>query len=132
MPFYLSHKFIFRLYKTVFPEGLPQTLGHESVPTLHVKSSSSPSLHTSLAHKPSKNSLVSISSSSSASNIASNPAPAQLHPGNAGGFFSRLIGSTSSSLLPLPTQSSDGPVENFIVAGTAFGQLFFTTVRDYH
>ena len=88
-----------------------------------LKSSSSPSLPDNLAHKPSENSLVSISSSSSAATVTINLAPAHPHPPKAGGFFSRFIGSTSTSTPSLhhQIQTRDGPVEDLIVAGTAFG-----------
>ena len=99
-------------------------LGHEPVPILSVNPPSSPSLPNNLAHKPSENSLVSNSSSSSPASVGINLAPAHLHPAR-GGFFSRFIGSTSTPSLYLPTPAQtkleDGPVEDLIVAGTSFG-----------
>ena len=96
-------------------------LGHEPVALITVKPPSSPSLPNNLAHKPSENSLVSISSSSLSATDAINLAPTHLHPTKAGGFFSRFIGSTSTPSIHLPAKARDGPVEDLIVAGTSFG-----------
>ncbi|KAF8803092.1 mitochondrial outer membrane protein IML2 [Phlegmacium glaucopus] len=121
-----AHSKFMKLYKTVFPEGLPQIFDDEPV---FLPSSSnqhvapSPSLPNNLVHRPSVHSLASISSSSSAANVTISPAPAK-----AGGFFSRLVGSTSTPSLHLQTQTPDGPVEDFIIAGTAFGFGLFNLV----
>jgi len=96
----------YRLYKTVFPNGI-----HES-PPLDLSSPSSKPSHLAppggLSHKPS---LASISSQSS------------LQPRRS--FFSRLISSGSTSSLPIQSDNiqhhPDGPVEDLIEAGTAFG-----------
>ncbi|KAF4615660.1 hypothetical protein D9613_012532 [Agrocybe pediades] len=126
-----AHSKFTKLYKTVFPNGLPQNVDlappETDSPSFHIPIS--PSLPTNLVHKPSKDSISSASTGNSASTVA--PAPAAK-----GGFFSRWVSSSaaasSTPALPLKPGTSnilpDGPVEDLIVAGTAFGFGLFNLV----
>ncbi|PPQ82140.1 hypothetical protein CVT25_015147 [Psilocybe cyanescens] len=111
------------LYKTVFPAGLPHT------PSPRGDISISPSLPAVLSHKPSMASLASESSSTSASSAATVPTPA---PAIRSGFFSKWVGTTSTQSLPITSGTGhtvpDGPVEDLIIAGTAFGFGLFNLV----
>ncbi|KAF8187422.1 hypothetical protein BJ912DRAFT_1022616 [Pholiota molesta] len=129
------------LYKTVFPHGLPHTPiidqnGAYHLPGSKTPISVSPSLPASLKHKPSDLSLISAHSATSAASASTIPATAPVTPTSAakpGGFFSRWVGTPSTSTASLPTQTDqviapDGPVEDLIVAGTAFGFGLFNLV----
>jgi len=130
-----AHSKFTKLYKTVFPNGLPTVIDSSStIPTSPAsptanKSLSVPSaLPASLSHKPS---IASLSSQSSASSEASgstvsHPQP----PASRSGFFSRWTAAAAASepVLPLPTALPDGPVEELIIAGTAFGFGLFNLV----
>ncbi|KDR84675.1 hypothetical protein GALMADRAFT_56095 [Galerina marginata CBS 339.88] len=130
-----AHSKFTKLYKTVFPNGLPSSPTFEPNVTADPLSSTkglsvSPSLPASLHHKPS---LVSLNSDSSASSAVSAATVSAVAPAPAikGSFFSRWVTSSSPSLL-LKTDSEhvqpDGPVEDLIVAGTAFGFGLFNLV----
>ncbi|KAF8993782.1 hypothetical protein BDQ17DRAFT_1431489 [Cyathus striatus] len=124
-----AHSKFTKLYKTVFPLGL-ESYAH------------SPSSSTTFLHpNPSSASIASASTSSSAVSHAStvtSPAPAR------SGFFGRIIGSGGSSTsLTVGTKDArahvphsgrpgqleeEGPVEELIFSGTAFGYGLFNLV----
>ncbi|KAH9484607.1 Inclusion body clearance protein IML2 [Psilocybe cubensis] len=112
-----------RLYKTVFPVGLPH------IPSSRGDISISPSLPAVLKHKPSMASLASESSTTSASSAATIPTPA---PAIKSSFFSKWVGASSTQSLPITSGTGhtvpDGPVEDLIIAGTAFGFGLFNLV----
>ena len=112
-----------RLYKTVFPQGLPPALGVSA--TLAV-----PSRPLGLRHKQSDISLASASSVSSLASAATAASPAAVAPpaAKANGFFTRWVGNASTPALPVEALAPDGPVEDLIVAGTAFGFGLFNLV----
>ncbi|KAF8163824.1 mitochondrial outer membrane protein IML2 [Crassisporium funariophilum] len=100
-----AHSKFTKLYKTVFPAGLPESPNYDPTSIVSLSPSTSrvaisPSLPTHLAHK--------------------------------SGFFSRWVGTSSTPSLPLQTEDHrvipDGPVEDLIVAGTAFGFGLFNLV----
>ncbi|KAF8891625.1 hypothetical protein CPB84DRAFT_1784122 [Gymnopilus junonius] len=119
-----AHSKFTKLYKTVFPNGL------HTISTIEVGDTAPPS-HVGLVHQPSLASISSQSSISSpgtpTSSISALPAIAP----KASGFFSRWSSSSSPSL-PLKKPSlhiqQDGPVEDLIVGGTAFGFGLFNLV----
>lgn len=116
-----------RLYKTVFPQGLPTAPGASD--TLAVPTAPSRSL--GLRHKQSDISLASASSVSSLASAATIASPAAVAPApaaKANGFFTRWVGTASTPALPAEDLAPDGPVEDLIVAGTAFGFGLFNLV----
>ncbi|PPQ84113.1 hypothetical protein CVT24_002376 [Panaeolus cyanescens] len=117
-----AHTKFGKLYKTVFPNGLPSTDPISPSKTSHLKT---------VSHQPSISSPASASSKASAA-TTTGPSKA-LHPPRSGGsFFSRWMGSSaiaSTPILPIEQGASDdGPVEDLIVAGTAFGFGLFNLV----
>lgn len=112
-----------RLYKTVFPTGLDEYRTPAQTPSPSPLSSQAPSR---------KSSALSLGSVSTTTTTTTTVAPAQ----PAKSLFGRW---TSSSLLTVPKFTSngstptveetvdpvvDGPIEDFVVAGTAFGKLY--------
>ncbi|KAF8967258.1 hypothetical protein BDZ97DRAFT_1804125 [Flammula alnicola] len=133
----IAHSKFTKLYKTVFPQGLPQPPNFDPTTTVALSPSSaritvSPSMPAALHHKPSLKSLNSESSTSSAASAATIPAPVAPAPAiRPGGFFSRWVGTASTPTLLIQSDSHvvpDGPVEDLIVAGSAFGFGLFNLV----
>lgn len=103
-PDYLSYIGVtFRLYKTVFPHGLD---GYKT-----------PAASPAVSRKSSNPSLKSVSTTGTATPTKS--------------FFGRWAGSALTAPPPQPVVSvlPDGPVEDMIVAGTAFGMHAFTSLN---
>ncbi|KAK7062759.1 Mitochondrial outer membrane protein iml2 [Paramarasmius palmivorus] len=114
-----AHSKFTKLYKTVFPNGLegystpaasPLPSRRPSQPDLRQDASEKLSVPT-LTPKPSLSSLATSSKKGS-------------------GFFGRWTGtgSPSASTAPLPSPAQDGPIEDLIVCGTAFGFGLFNLV----
>ncbi|KAJ3508360.1 hypothetical protein NLJ89_g5802 [Agrocybe chaxingu] len=123
------------LYKTVFPAGIPEDSPLKPLPDTLSPTTSRPQVSpahpaASLGHKSSATSLA--SSISTSNNTPPNPEP----PKATSSFFARWVSSAaaaaSTPTLPLQTVNSavapDGPVEDLIVAGTAFGYGLFNLV----
>lgn len=113
-----------RLYKTVFPNGLPSSEPLSATKPLHLKS---------VSHQPSISSLASAASAASAATTTVPPSHTLQPPPGGGSFFSRWMGGSaaavSTPILPLEQGAAeDGPVEDLIVAGTAFGFGLFNLV----
>ncbi|KAF9481931.1 hypothetical protein BDN70DRAFT_875724 [Pholiota conissans] len=134
-----AHSKFTKLYKTVFPNGLPHTPTFNLNATTHLPVPSaqitvSPSLPASLKHKPSDLSLLSARSVNTSASAATTPSaapPSPISAVKAGGFFSRWVSTPSTSSLPIQSEeviAPDGPVEDLIVAGTAFGFGLFNLV----
>ncbi len=108
-----------RLYKTVFPQGLPPAPGVSA--TLAVPSA--PSRPLGLRHKQSDISLASASSVSLArqrSHCPPRPRPSRRRLQRRTASSRRWVGNASTPALPVEALAPDGPVEDLIVAGTAF------------
>ncbi|KJA17945.1 hypothetical protein HYPSUDRAFT_218539 [Hypholoma sublateritium FD-334 SS-4] len=122
-----AHSKFTKLYKTVFPQGLPPTPGAGAGATLTVPTSTS--RPQGLRHKQSDISLASASSVSSLASAATIASPAAVAPAaKVNGFFTRWVGTASTPALPAEDLAPDGPVEDLIVAGTAFGFGLFNLV----
>ncbi|KAH6902081.1 mitochondrial outer membrane protein IML2 [Coprinopsis sp. MPI-PUGE-AT-0042] len=147
-----AHSKFTKLYKAVFPNGIDDATftaetTHSTVTASLPVSQSNVTLQvpTTLSHKSSQSSLASVSSVSSATSGASvggnalaAPAARSAAPSPTKSFFGRWLGSSAAAAssepsLPLhPHQQHphrpDGPVEDLIVAGTAFGYGLFNLV----
>ncbi|CAA7271205.1 unnamed protein product [Cyclocybe aegerita] len=129
-----AHSKFTKLYKTVFPAGIPEDSPLKPLPDNLSPTTSR--LQVSPAHPVAslghKSSATSLASSISTTNPSANPEP----PKATSSFFSRWVGSAaaaaSTPTLPLQTVNSavapDGPVEDLVVAGTAFGYGLFNLV----
>ncbi|KAF9524468.1 outer membrane protein Iml2/Tetratricopeptide repeat protein 39 [Crepidotus variabilis] len=118
-----AHSKFTKLYKTVFPNGLPSNVNVEDR-----NDSLSPTR--ALKHKVSAKSLLSIASTSSSPSASGTSTPSGPPPAATRSFFSRWVGTPAASSTPvLPLElAPDGPVEDLIVSGTAFGFGLFNLV----
>ncbi|TEB21864.1 mitochondrial outer membrane protein IML2 [Coprinellus micaceus] len=127
-----AHSKFTKLYKTVFPAGIPSSPSSPSSPTLALPPPSSATLTVpSIKHKASISSLASVSSSNAAGK----------------GFFSRWVaGGNAAAAASEPNLLAghggkghkghlhesqgyqDGPVEELVVSGVAFGYGLFNLV----
>ncbi|KAF5323694.1 hypothetical protein D9619_012882 [Psilocybe cf. subviscida] len=134
-----AHSKFTKLYKTVFPHGLPSS-EPDSPPIRSSTTTAAPAatVHSTLAQQESAASLASSASSSAASStisVLTTNMPAPPPAVKSSGFFARWVGGSSTmgastQLLPAPSEvlAEDGPVEDLIVAGTAFGFGLFNLV----
>ncbi|KAI0040329.1 hypothetical protein FA95DRAFT_1683845 [Auriscalpium vulgare] len=112
-----AHSRFTRLYKTVFPQGLD---AYHTPSTSQVPS-----------RKPSLLSTANGTSSSSASSLTTSPSTSKSHSflGRLGSSLtgSRSVSGTSTPSLAVNT-ANDGPIEELIISGTAFGYGLFNLV----
>ncbi|KAG6809489.1 hypothetical protein H0H92_016051 [Tricholoma furcatifolium] len=130
-----------RLYKTVFPNGLDAYNTPSATPTISRKPSTL-SIQSAISGSSSTYSASPITPNIPVGNPppAPAPAPAPAAPvakASASGFFSRFTSSSSTLSVPATSHHNgadadasvpDGPVEDLIVAGTAFGFGLFNLV----
>ncbi|KAF6750566.1 mitochondrial outer membrane protein IML2 [Ephemerocybe angulata] len=155
-----AHSKFTKLYKTVFPAGLPEIESPSSSPTTSAPPTASLAPPQDLHHKSSVSSLA--SAASRLSSKSSDPTPGYLAATTPGtptgaltptssvgkGFFSRWMGASNAAAaasepaLHSPSRGKkghaghphetrgfeDGPVEELIVSGTAFGYGLFNLV----
>ncbi|KAF5347916.1 hypothetical protein D9756_010118 [Leucocoprinus leucothites] len=118
-----AHSKFTKLFKAVFPNGVDSYLP------------SPPETPAAVSRQSSFNASVSYSSASSAATSTSTlPAPPETAPSPKRGFFSRLTTASTPALTAahhrphLHPAKPDGPVDDLVIAGTAFGYGLFNLI----
>ncbi|EAU84983.2 hypothetical protein CC1G_04079 [Coprinopsis cinerea okayama7 len=131
-----AHSKFTKLYKTVFPAGIDAEEKPPAPAEVAPSSSSTLQVPNGLQHKSSFSSLSSVSSTGSNATLPPAP-PSPTQPAVTKSFFSRWLGSSAAAAASEPTlplhhhqhhHIPDGPVEELIVSGTAFGYGLFNLV----